>query len=49
MNGFVKVMTLIAATGLVATLVAPDAQTASVLKSGLGGLAAWQKTAEGRG
>jgi hypothetical protein len=48
MNGFVKVFTIIAATGLAATLVAPQAQTAKVVTSGFEGLTSWQKAAEGR-
>jgi hypothetical protein len=48
MSGFVKVFTIIAATGLVATLVAPQAQTAKVVSAGFGGISQWQKAAQGR-
>lgn len=48
MNTFAKVLTIIAATGLVATLVAPKAQTAKVVSSGFSGLANFAKVAQGR-
>lgn len=49
MNGFVKILTIIAATGMVATLVAPQAQTAKVLTANWSGLTNFEKTAQGRG
>lgn len=48
MNAAEKIGLMIAMTGLVATLVAPGAQTAGVLKAGFNGVSRWQKVAEGR-
>lgn len=49
MNGFQKVAILIAATGLITTLVLPGRQTASVLSAGFSGVSKWTKVAQGRG
>lgn len=49
MNGFQKVMVIIAATGMATTLVLPGRKTADVLKAGFGGLSQWTKVAQGRG
>lgn len=49
MSGFQKVAVIIAATGLATTLVLPGRQTASILGSGLSGVANWTKVAQGRG
>jgi hypothetical protein len=49
MNGVQKIGVLIAGTGLVAVLVANGAQTANVTKALFGGLATWEKSAQGRG
>lgn len=49
MSGIQKVMVIIAATGLVTTMVLPGRKTADVLKAGFGGLSQWTKVAQGRG
>lgn len=49
MNGAQRIGVIIAATGMVATLVASGAQTANVTKALFGGITSWQKVAEGRG
>lgn len=48
MNGVMKVATLIAATGLVTTLVLPGRRTDKVITATFSGLSKWQKTAMGR-
>lgn len=48
MSGFQRVAVLIAATGLVTTLVLPGRTTASVLSAGFNGLTSWTKAAQGR-
>lgn len=49
MNGFQKIGVIIAATGLLTTLVLPGRKTADVTKSFFGGLSQWTKVAQGRG
>lgn len=49
MSGLQKVAVIIAATGLVTTMVLPGRKTADVLKAGFGGLSQWTKVAQGRG
>lgn len=48
MNGFQKVAVIIAATGLVTTLVLPGRKTADIVKAGFSGVTAWTKVAQGR-
>lgn len=48
MSGFQKVAVIIAATGLITTMVLPGRQTASVLSAGFTGLSNWTKVAQGR-
>ncbi|MGW7281667.1 hypothetical protein ACWGIV_25890 [Streptomyces sp. NPDC054844] len=49
MSGFQKVAVIIAATGMITTMVLPGRKTADVLKAGFGGLTQWTKVAQGRG
>lgn len=49
MNTVQRVAVMIAATGLIATVVAPSAKSASVLDSIFSGVSKWEKTAQGRG
>ncbi|WP_371591266.1 hypothetical protein [Streptomyces sp. NBC_00470] len=49
MSGFQKVAVIIAATGMITTMVLPGRKTAEVLKAGFGGLSQWTKVAQGRG
>lgn len=49
MNGFQKVMVIIAGTGLVTALVLPGRQTANVLTAAFNGVSKWTKVAQGRG
>jgi hypothetical protein len=49
MNAAQRIGILIAATGMVAVLVASGAQTAKVTSSLFSGLATWEKAAQGRG
>lgn len=49
MSGFQKVAVIIAATGMITTMVLPGRKTADVLKAGFGGLSQWTKVAQGRG
>jgi hypothetical protein len=48
-SGFQKVAVIIAATGMVTTMVLPGRKTAEVLKAAFGGLSQWTKVAQGRG
>jgi hypothetical protein len=48
MGTFAKIAVIIAATGLVTTLVLPGRKTADVTKAGFAGLTAWTKAAQGR-
>lgn len=47
MTGFMKIATLIVATGMVTTLVLPGRQTSKVLDSLFGGVSKWQATSMG--
>lgn len=49
MSGLQKVAVIIAATGMITTMVLPGRKTADVLKAGFGGLSQWTKVAQGRG
>lgn len=49
MSGFQKVAVIIAATGMITTMVLPGRKTAEVLRAGFGGLSQWTKVAQGRG
>lgn len=49
MNTLQKIAVMIAATGMITAAVMPGRQTAGVVTSLFGGLAAWTKTAQGRG
>jgi hypothetical protein len=49
MNGLQKVAVIIAATGMVTTLVLPGRQSAAVIKAGFSGVSGWTKVAQGRG
>jgi hypothetical protein len=49
MNAFQRIGVIIAGTGMVAVLVANGAQTAAVTKALFGGIATWEKAAQGRG
>jgi hypothetical protein len=48
MTDAMKILTLIAATGLITTLVLPGRQTAKVIESTFTGVTKWQKAAQGR-
>lgn len=48
MTGFMKVATIIAATGLVTTLVLPGRKTADVISAAGKALTSWTKVAQGR-
>lgn len=48
MSGFQKVAVIIAATGLVTTLVLPGRKTAQVTTAAFSGITKWQKAAMGR-
>jgi hypothetical protein len=49
MSGFMKVAVIIAATGLVTTLVLPGRKTPEVINAGFNGISKWTKVAQGRG
>ncbi len=49
MSGFQKVAVIIAATGLVTTMVLPGRKTADVINAAFGGVSKWTKVAQGRG
>jgi hypothetical protein len=49
MKPFVLIGVIIAATGLVTTLVMPGRKTPEVVKATFGGLTSWTKVAQGRG
>lgn len=48
MNAFQKVAVIIAATGMITTLVLPGRRTADVTKSFFDGVSKWTKVAQGR-
>lgn len=48
MSGFQKVAVIIAATGMLTTLVLPGRQTSSVIKASGTALSGWTKAAQGR-
>jgi hypothetical protein len=49
MTAFAKIGVIIAATGLITTLVLPGRKTADVVKAGGTAISQWTKTAQGRG
>lgn len=48
MTDFMKILTIIAATGMITTLVLPGRQTAKVIDATFSGLSKFQKAAQGR-
>jgi hypothetical protein len=48
MTPFAKVAVIIAATGMVTTLVLPNRKTAEILASGFKGVTSWQKAVMAR-
>lgn len=48
MTGFQRVAVIIAATGLITTMVLPGRQTVALTSAGFKGLTDWTKAAQGR-